>query len=148
MYDTLRTLAGQLLAVPGAPDRLLSEYFSKAVRHALPSSVGEHAVEVWRLADASVLSLLNPPEGLTLGLCQAGVPAHSLLLPLPAEVLSAASLSGDHPEGPYRVSPMLLALTAVAAGYVDGDRLLRSAAPDLLRSAQELLLITACRLCG
>lgn len=145
MYDTLRTLAGQLLAVPGAPDRLLSEYFSKAVRHA---SVAEDAVEVWRLADASVLSLLNRPEGLTLGLCQAGAPAHPLLLPLPAEVLSAASLSGDHPEGPYRVSPMLLALTAVAAGYVDGDRLLRSAAPDLLRSAQELLLITACRLCG
>lgn len=75
MYGTLRTLAGQLLAVPGAPDKLLSEYFSKAVRNTLPSRIEEDAVEVWRLADASVLSLLNRPEGLALELCRVGVPA-------------------------------------------------------------------------
>jgi hypothetical protein len=148
VYGTLRTLAGQLLAVPGAPDKLLSEYFSKAVRNPLPGSIKENAVEVWRLADASVLSLLNRPEGLALELYRVAGPADALILPLPVEVLSAASRSGDQPAGPYFVSPILLALTAVAAGYVDGDRHLRSTVPELLKGAQELLLIAACRLCG
>jgi hypothetical protein len=148
VYGTLRTLAGQLLAVPGAPDKLLPEYFSKAVRNTLPSRIEEDAVEVWRLADASVLSLLNRPAGLALELCQVGVPAAALILPLPAEVLSAASQSGDQPAGPFLVSPILLALTALAAGYINGDQALRSTVPELLKSAQELLLVAACRLCG
>jgi hypothetical protein len=45
------------------------------VRNPLPGSIKENAVEVWRLADASVLSLLNRPEGLALELYRVGVPA-------------------------------------------------------------------------
>ncbi len=148
MYDTLRTLAGQLLAVPGAPDKLLSEYFSKSVLTILPSGIKEHVVEAWELVDISVLSLLNRPQGLALELSAAGASLESLALALPPDVLTAASQSGDHPEGPYCVSPLLLVLTALAAGYIEGDRLLRKAAPQLLKGAQELLLIAACRLCG
>ncbi len=148
MYDRLRTLAGQLLAVPGAPDKLVSEYFSKSAPTILPTSIKEHMVEAWRLSDASVLSLLNRSQGLALELLRVGTPLDTLTLPLPPEVLSAASQSGDHPTGPYRVSPLILALTALAAGYIEGDRPLRKAAPELLKGAQELLLVAACRLCG
>lgn len=148
MYDELRTLAGQLLAVPGAPDSLLPDFFSRVVLNTLPSRIEEHAVEVWRLADASVLSLLDRPDGLVLELSRVGVPIDALTLPLPREVLTAASRSGDHEAGPYQVSPILLALTAMAAGFVEGDRPLKAAVPALLKGAQEVLLIAACRLCG
>ena len=146
MYDALRTLAGQLLAVPGAPDKLLAEYFSNAVPGNLPGCTEEYAVEVWQLSDALVLSLLKRPQGLVLKLSRAGLPMDTLALPM--EVLSAASPNGDQFDGPYRVSPLLLALTAIAAGYLDGDRVLRRFAPRLLKGAQEVLLIAACRLCG
>jgi hypothetical protein len=148
MYDTLRTLAGQLLAVPGAPGKLLSEYFSKSVLTILPSSSRDDLVEAWELVDASVLSLLNHPQGVVLELSSTEQPRISLALPLPPEVLTAASQSGDHPAGPFCISPLLLALTALAAGYIEGDRSLRKAARELLKGAQELLLIAACRLCG
>lgn len=148
MYNTLRTLAGQLLAVPGAPDKLLADYFSKVVINRLADDRTEHATETWQLADGSMLFLIERPENVILEYCRPGTSADAVALPLPAELLQAASQSGDHKAGPYCVSPLLLALVAVAAGYVDGDRALRKSAPDLLRCAQELLLIAACRLCG
>ncbi|MGA7180651.1 MAG: hypothetical protein WBX11_13840 [Thiobacillaceae bacterium] len=148
MYDDLRTLAGQLLSVPGAPDSLLPDYFSKSVLNALPRQLDEHAVEVWRLADASVLSLFNRPDGLALELSKVGVPLDPLTLPLPQDVLTASSQSGDHDQGPYQVSPIMLALTGMAAGFIEGDKPLKKAVPGLVKSAQELLLIAACRLCG
>jgi hypothetical protein len=148
MYDDLRTLAGQLLAVPGAPESLLPDYFSRTVLNTLPSCIEEHAVEVWRLADASVLSLLNRPDGLALELSRVGMLVDALTLPLPAGLLTAASQSGDHATGPYSVSPIMLALTAMAAGFIPGDKPLKQAAASLLKSAQEVLLIAACRLCG
>jgi hypothetical protein len=148
MYDTLRTLAGQLLSVPGAPESLLTNYFPNAVLNALPSHIEEDAVEVWGLADASVLALLNRPDGVVLELSRAGIPIDALTLPLPIETLTAASQRGDQQMGPYLVSPLVLALTAIAAGYIEGDKPLRKAAPSLLKGAQEVLLIAACRLCG
>jgi hypothetical protein len=148
MYDTLRTLAGQLLSVPGAPESLLTNYFSNAVLNALPSPIEKHAVEVWRLADASVLSLLNCADGVVLELSPGGMSRDALTLPLPIETLTAASQRGDQQMGPYLVSPLVLALTAMAAGYIEGDKPLRKAAPSLLKGAQEVLLIAACRLCG
>lgn len=148
MYDQLRTLAGQLLSVPGAPGSLLPDYFASSVLNTLPSCIEENAIEAWRLTDASVLSLLDRPEGLALELSRVGMPVDAITLPLPREVLTASSQSGDQELGPYQVSPIMLALTGMAAGFVAGDRPLKNAVPNLLKGAQEVLLVAACRLCG
>ncbi|MGO9443225.1 MAG: hypothetical protein ACLPXB_00455 [Thiobacillaceae bacterium] len=148
MDDDLWVLAGQLLAVPGAPDTLLRDYFSGVVSDSQIDAGDDHAVERWRLVDASMLALFDRPHGLELELSRVDLRTAALIVPLPACVLTASSQNGDHPTGPFHVSPLLLALIALAAGYLDGDRPLRRHAPQLFKRAQQLLLSATCRLCG
>jgi hypothetical protein len=148
MDDTLRTLAGQLLAVPGAPGSLLPDYFGNTVAIDLSQSVVPDAIECWKLADSSLLALTDRSGMKKLELIQAEQPLPLLELSIHDAVLRAASISGDDTQGPYQVSPLVLALTAIAAGFIAGDREVKHLAAGLYKNAQSLLLIAACRLCG
>jgi hypothetical protein len=133
MDKALDALVVQLLAVPGAPERLIPDYF----REARVDAPGGNEVEAWRLADGSRLALATAPARLHLD--------DRLALPLPEGIARAAS---RHADTLGAVSPLALALCALAMGLIDGDREFKRAAPGLYKGAQELFLIAACRLCG
>jgi hypothetical protein len=58
--------------------------------------------------------------------------------------LLAAATRADAPA----VSPLVLALLAIAAGDVDDGRRLKRRLPGLDGAAKDLMLMTLCRLCG
>ncbi len=59
---------------------------------------------------------------------------------LPPDLLRAAEAAA--------VSPLLLALLALATGQLDGDRRLKAVLPKVDAAAKDLMLMTVCRLCG
>ena len=135
MDAALRELAQQILAVPGAPDKLLDDYFP-GVRVCAPE---DPALESWQLPSGRQLALNRAQDGaLCLVLSEAGIPLASLPLP---DNLAA------QPAAPV-LSPIVLALVAMAMGIVEGDKSLAAQESRLLKSAKELMLIAACRLCG
>lgn len=131
--DALDALVVQLLAVPGAPGSLIADYF----RDARADAPGDGETEAWRLTDGSRLVLATYPARLCLD--------DRLTLALPEALVPAAS---RHADTLGEVSPLALALSALAMGLIEGDREFKRAAPGLYKGAQELFLIAACRLCG
>jgi hypothetical protein len=133
LTQALDALTVQLLAVPGAPDSLIPDYF----REARVDAPGGHEVEAWRLADGGRIALETDPAVLRLD--------GRLALAVPDEIALAARL---HAASLGAISPIALALCALAMGLIDGDREVKRALPALYKGAQELFLIAACRLCG
>ena len=137
MDTALRELALQILAVPGAPDKLLDDYFS-GVRLLTPAGL---ALESWRLPSGRRLDLNQAQNGdLSLVLSEAGIPPLNLLMP--------EHLAQIAHQAPTPIPVLILALVALAAGLVEGDKSVAVQENRLMKSAKELLLIAACRLCG
>lgn len=140
MDDALKELALQILAVPGAPEKLMADYFP-GIRVLAAEGL---ALESWRLANDRRLDLNRAQDGaLCLVLSDAAQPL--LNLPMPENLSSialqpAAALPA--------ISPITLALVALAMGLVEGDKALAAQERKLVKSAKELMLIAACRLCG
>ncbi len=137
MDAALRELALQILAVPGAPDKLLDDYFS-GVRLLTPAGL---ALESWQLPSGRRLDLNQAQNGaLCLVLSKTGIPL--LNLPMPGRLAQIAH------QAPTPIPALILALVALAMGLADGDKSLAAEENRLMKSAKELLLIAACRLCG
>ncbi len=137
MDAALRELALQILAVPGAPDRLLDDYFP-GVRLLTPDGL---ALESWQLPSGRRLALNQAQNGaLCLVLSEAGIPL--LNLPMPENLAQIAH------QAPMPIPALILALVTLAMGLADGDKSLAAQENRLMKSAKELLLIAACRLCG
>ena len=137
MDDALRELALQLLTVPGAPHKLLDDYFP-GIRVLAPDGL---ALESWQLPSGRRLDLNEARGGAPyLALGEAAAPL--LTLPMPQRLAQIAH------QAPTPVPALTLALAALAMGLADGDKALAAHEPRLVKSAKELLLIAACRLCG
>ncbi len=129
-------LAQQLLTLPGSGAAgILNDFFTSTAR-----SVERHFSEQerWALDEGGTLSL---EKGGSLMHYDA---THTATLLARREGLTT----------PPGVSPLALMLAAMAGGLLDGHphptpfKTLKTLNPKLARSAQELLLVASCRLCG
>lgn len=140
MDTALRELALQILAVPGAPDKLLPDYFSGVQILATDGL----ALESWQLASDRRLDLSRAQNGtLRLVLSKSAAPLLNLPLPQGLAAIAAQAAASTPP-----LSPIVLALVALAMGLAEGDKALAAHETKLVKSAKELMLIAACRLCG
>ncbi len=138
MEEALRELAQQILAVPGAPEKLLADYFP-GVKTLDAEGI---TLESWLLASNRRLDLNRAHSG---ALCLVLGAGETPLLNLPMAANLAATAA---PSAAARLSALILALVALAMGLTEGDKALAAHEPRLLKSAKELLLVAACRLCG
>ncbi len=140
MEEALRELALQIFAVPGAPDKLLADYFPGVQALAVEGL----ALESWKLASDRRLDLNRAQNGtLCLVLRESATPLLNLPLPQGLDTIAAQAAAATLP-----LSPIVLALVALAMGLAEGDKALAAHEAKLVKSAKELMLIAACRLCG
>ena len=140
MEEALRELALQILAVPGVPDKLLADYFS-GVKILAAEGL---ALERWQLASDRRLDFNRAQDGaLCLVLSESATPLLNLPMPQDLDAIAAQAAASAPP-----LSPIVLALVALAMGLTEGDKALAAHEAKLMKSAKELMLIAACRLCG
>ena len=140
MEEALRELALQILAVPGAPGKLLADYFSGVQILAAEGL----ALESWHLADDRRLDFSRAQDGtLCLVLSESATPLLNLPMPQDLDAIAAQAAASAPP-----LPPIVLALVALAMGLTEGDKALAAHEEKLMKSAKELMLIAACRLCG
>ena len=158
MYEHFKDLADQLCRVPGGQAAILADYFGKSVTGPLPDKrPAEDALqaalggvlrleEAWALAAGGALCLAAAAEGAArLAYLHPDGGGATPILDFSGEVFLAAR--GDW-EGGCAVSPLAIALLALAMGSLDDHRRLARTLPDVDYSAKGLLLIASCRLCG
>lgn len=130
---------GQLARLPGGPATAMREFF--APRLAGPERAEGDGLPSWPLGEGGWLSLQRVSEGESLRLVHETAGQTAEIARFGAELLTAAQ---DAPD----VSPLVLALLAIAAGDVDDGRRLKRRLPRLDAAARDLMLMTLCRLCG
>lgn len=146
-------LVWQLHRLPGGAAAAIPDFFASQLADA-PSDpeirVGGASmaiVEAWPLREGGQLVLLGEDvRGLHLIHLQDR--DSNRIADLPGELLAAARASDEDPASPLTVSPLVLALVAIAAGQVDDGRRLKRQLPRIDGAAKDLMLMTVCRLCG
>lgn len=129
--DPYAELVWQLGRLPGGMDAALPDFFGSLLgKPPEITPLGER----WTLADDVCLELQERQLRARLG------DTFQDIATLPQALLDAATQAG--------VSPLLLALLALASGDVEGDRLLKRHLPRVDAAAKDLMLMTLCRLCG
>lgn len=129
----------QLARLPGGPAAALRDYLGPCL--AGPEQRDDLGLPTWPLAEGDCLCLRSVPEGGGLRLLHISAGQTTEIARFGEDLLTAAK---HHPH----VSPLVLALLAIAAGDVDDGRRLRQHLPRLDSAAKELMLMTLCRLCG
>jgi len=129
----------QLARLPGGPASAMTEFFSACLTG--PERLGEDGLPRWPLEEGGWLRLQRAPEGGAVRLVHEDAAQTTEVTRLDADLLTAAQADPD-------VSPLLLALLAIAAGDVDDGRRLKRRLPRLDAAARDLMLMTLCRLCG
>lgn len=129
-------LAQQLLTLPGSgPSGILNDFFASTAR---PAERHFSEQERWELDESGALSLETN-----------GALMHYDTIHTATRLAYHAKLTI-----PPGVPPLALMLAALAGGLLDGHpnpapfKTLKTLSPRLARSAQELLLVASCRLCG
>lgn len=141
MLDYYRDLADQLAVMPGDHLRLREEYFGNIT---LPDPSPDYLpscgdiIEGWTLKGKGTLALVDSGNG-SLPLMWLQKDGEEAVAIFSGELLSAAR--------EFNVTPLGLALLALAMGGVDDGRL-KILLPDLHKACKGLLLIAVCRLCG
>lgn len=141
MLDTFQELVWQLHRLPGGAAAAIPDFFAGVM--AGPEETDAAGLPRWPLREGGWLCLAGDAGG-PLRLVHDGEP----IAELPAELLAAARQDADDPSSPPTVSPLVLALVAIAAGHVDDQRRLKKALPRVDGAAKDLMLMTVCRLCG
>ncbi len=142
MLEYYRDLAQQLAAMPGGHVRLREEYFGSVTLpdplHGFSPSCGE-IIEGWMLNGEGALALISAGNG----------EANLVWLKKDGEEAIAA-FSGALRESAreFSITPLGLALLALAMGGVDDGGRLKKTLPGLHKAGKGLLLIAVCRLCG
>ena len=146
VLEDLQELVWQLHRLPGGAEAAIPDFFGPLLAGPPTYAADPGMIEAWPLLEGGQLGLQHAPDGLRLvHLDAAGVHA---LAELPAELLAAARQTADDSSSPFTVSPLVLALMAIAAGRVEDDRRLKRALPRVDGAARDLMLMTVCRLCG
>ncbi|MCU0841090.1 MAG: hypothetical protein MUC79_05115 [Thiobacillaceae bacterium] len=142
MLDTFQELVWQLHRLPGGAAAAIPDFFAALL--AGPEETDNQGLPYWTLREGGRLRLTGDDAGGFLRLTHDG----ETIVELPAELLAAARQEAGDPSSPYTVSPLVLALVAIAAGHVDDHRQLKKALPRVDGAAKDLMLMTVCRLCG
>ena len=142
MIEYYRDLADQLSAMPGGHARLREDFFGTLT---LPDpSSGQvltsgKIVETWLLNGEGSLALTDcGDDGTRLVWMRNG--GEESIAGFPAGLHEAARQ--------FSITPIGLALLALAMGGVNDEGRLKKLLPDLHKASKGLLLIAVCRLCG
>lgn len=137
MLEYYRDLAEQLAAMPGGHVNLRTAYFGTVTR-ADPVFPSTTIIEGWMLQEGGALALVHNGNGNAALVWLRHEVEESMAVFTP-ELLQAAR--------EYSLTPLGLALLALAMGGVDDSRL-KARLPELHKASKGLLLIAVCRLCG
>lgn len=129
----------QLARLPGGPAAALRDFLGPCLAGSEPCDSVDLCT--WRLNEGGWLSLRRVPEGGGLRLMHEDAGQATEIARFGEDLLTAA-------QGDPAVSPLVLALLAIAAGDVDDGRRLKRRLPRLDAAARDLMLMTLCRLCG
>lgn len=153
MLADWQELVWQLHRLPGGAEAAIPDFFggslagAAGLSPAVPTPAAAPIIEAWPLREGGQLCLTgDEATGLRLSLLTDGDDAP--IADLPGELLAAARQDAADPATPVTVSPMVLALLAVAAGHVEDGRRLKRLLPRVDGAAKDLMLMTVCRLCG
>ena len=131
----------QLARLPGGPAAALTDFLAPCL--AGPEQASDQGLPCWPLCEGGRLCLHRQTEAQGLRLVHENA-GHSVeIARFGGDLLDAAA-----PDPARAVSPIVLALLAIAAGDVDDGRRLRQRLPRLDAAARDLMLMTLCRLCG
>ncbi|MGQ9686533.1 MAG: hypothetical protein ACUVT2_09555 [Thiobacillaceae bacterium] len=133
----------QLARLPGGPAAAVTDFLAPWLADA--ATAADPASNCWQLkqGDRLCLAALSATSALLLTYVQ---DTQSVEIARFGRALSEAVKRA--PAGKPAVSPLVLALLAIAAGDVDDGRLLKRHLPGLDAAAKDLMLMTLCRLCG
>lgn len=129
----------QLARLPGGPAAALRDFLGPCL--AGPEQCDGQGLPGWPLSEGGWLSLQRAPEGGGLRLMHEDAGQATEIARFGEGLMTAA-------QGDPAVSPLVLALLAIAAGDVDDGRRLKRRLPRLDAAARDLMLMTLCRLCG
>jgi len=146
MLEAFQELVWQLHRLPGGAQAAIPDFFSSLL--AGSEEEADQTLPCWTLREGGRLCLMSDPAGGTLRLTHGTELIAELIAELPGDLLRAVRQDADDPASPPIVSPMVLALLAIAAGDVDDGRRLKRLLPKVDGAAKDLMLMTVCRLCG
>lgn len=129
----------QLARLPGGPAAALRDFLAPCL--AGPAQCDDQGLPGWPLDEGGWLSLQRAPEGGALRLMHEDAAQATEVARFGEDLMTAAQVDPA-------VSPLVLALLAIAAGDVDDGRRLKRRLPRLDAAARDLMLMTLCRLCG
>jgi len=136
----------QLDRLPGGPAAALADFLGPWL--AAPVQGADADPACWWLREGGRLSLRPEADGTDLLLVHEDETEMCEIARFGRELTEAAALTAQTRTGGDRVSPLVLALLAIAAGDVDDGRRLKRRLPGLDGAARDLMLMTLCRLCG
>lgn len=137
MPQNWKEMVWQLDRLPGGAGAALPDFFGPLLNG--PEQTSDQGLPVWTLREGGHLALERGPGTDELRLAHLSDGGEETIARLPAELLAAAADA---------VSPMVLALLAIAGGDVDDGRRLKHRLPAVDAAARDLMLMTLCRLCG
>ncbi len=124
----------QLNRLPGGTAAALTDFLSPWLAPPLPAATDP----CWRLRQGGQLCLEALPDALRL-VYHTGT-GRVEIARFGSELARVATAG--------QISPLVLALLAIASGDVDDARRLKQRLPGLDAAAKDLMLMTLCRLCG
>lgn len=127
----------QLARLPGGPAAALRDFFAPCLAGA--EQFNAQNLPCWPLREGGRLCLHQTAGGVRLVREDAGQTLE--VARFGEDLLSVAQ---DEPP----ISPLVLALLAIAAGDVDDGHRLKQLLPKVDAAARDLMLMTLCRLCG
>lgn len=131
----------QLARLPGGTAAALADFLGPCL--AGPEQVSDQGLPCWPLEEGGRLCLNRQTEAQGLRLVHEDAGRRVEIAHFGRDLLDAATQNAER-----AVSPMVLALLAIAAGDVDDGRRLKRHLPRLDAAARDLMLMSLCRLCG
>ncbi len=130
--------ADQLARLPGGPSAAVTDFLGPWLAGPDPRAAAGAAC--WSLHEGGRLSLRPAPDIPGLVLVHENGAGAVEIARFDGRLMAAAQETA--------ISPLVLALLAIAAGDVDDGRRLKRRLPGLDGAAKDLMLMTLCRLCG
>ncbi len=133
----------QLDRLPGGPAAALADFIGPWLADRVHGTEADPAC--WWLREGGRLCLRPAADGTGQLLVHENETEMCEIARFGRELIEAAASTDS---GGARLSPLVLALLAIAAGDVDDGRRLKRRLPGLDGAARDLMLMTLCRLCG
>jgi len=136
----------QLARLPGGPAAAVRDFLRPWLGG--PEQRSDEDLPCWPMREGGRLCLRSGPDASALLLAHEHGAERVEIARFGRDLLDAAARAPEDAAGARAVSPLVLALLAIAAGDVDDRRRLKRRLPGLDGAARDLMLMTLCRLCG